>query len=276
MVDITKDLETVDSEPEEDVTPLDEKLLREGLQLSGKTKITQPPENFEVAAGNSATFRCNAEADTSLALTIQWRFNGQQIDFDQDPRIVQASDNSLTISKTLELDSGVFTCVAQTELDKDEARAILTVQEESDDEYIDFDDEIDDPDFQDPAHNLQYSSDSDECEMDIDHDTIPQNEKNSDALSDTDAASLSSVDEMPSANASGYRPILWFHADSTFQPRMTIPAESLPSLLFNLNRSATELNVFLKFFPESYDMDLSMHKPTTQKGTTNNSPFRPL
>ncbi|GFS73501.1 tigger transposable element-derived protein 1 [Trichonephila clavipes] len=35
MVDITKDLETVDSEPE-DVTPLDEKLLREGLQLSGK------------------------------------------------------------------------------------------------------------------------------------------------------------------------------------------------------------------------------------------------
>ncbi|GFT68229.1 tigger transposable element-derived protein 1 [Trichonephila clavipes] len=33
---ITKDLETVDSEPEEDVTPLDEKLLREGLQLSGK------------------------------------------------------------------------------------------------------------------------------------------------------------------------------------------------------------------------------------------------
>ncbi|GFV39008.1 tigger transposable element-derived protein 1 [Trichonephila clavipes] len=34
MVDITKDLETVDSEPEEDVTPLDEKLLREGLQLS--------------------------------------------------------------------------------------------------------------------------------------------------------------------------------------------------------------------------------------------------
>ncbi|GFQ74968.1 neuroglian [Trichonephila clavata] len=99
------------------------------LEVKGKTKITQPPENFEVAAGNSATFRCNAEADTSLALTIQWLFNGQQIDFDQDPRIVQASDNSLTISKTLELDSGVFTCVAQTELDKDEAQAILTVQD---------------------------------------------------------------------------------------------------------------------------------------------------
>ncbi|GFY48114.1 hypothetical protein TNIN_87251 [Trichonephila inaurata madagascariensis] len=55
----------------------------------------------------------------------------------------------------------------------------------------------------DPAHNLQYSSDSDECEMNIDHNTIPQNAKNSDALSDTDTASFSSIDEMPSATASG-------------------------------------------------------------------------
>ncbi|GFS42209.1 hypothetical protein TNIN_76011 [Trichonephila inaurata madagascariensis] len=46
--------------------------------------------------------------------------------------------------------------------------------EESDDEYIDFDDEIHDPNFQDSAHNLQYSSDSNECEMDIDHNTIPK------------------------------------------------------------------------------------------------------
>ncbi|UYV85013.1 hypothetical protein LAZ67_X004252 [Cordylochernes scorpioides] len=38
MVDTTKDFETVDSELE-DVTPLDEKLLREGLQFSGKLEI---------------------------------------------------------------------------------------------------------------------------------------------------------------------------------------------------------------------------------------------
>ncbi|UYV68894.1 hypothetical protein LAZ67_6001509 [Cordylochernes scorpioides] len=38
MVDTTKDFETVDSE-QEDVTPLDEKLLREGLQLSEKLEI---------------------------------------------------------------------------------------------------------------------------------------------------------------------------------------------------------------------------------------------
>ncbi|GFY49931.1 piggyBac transposable element-derived protein 4 [Trichonephila inaurata madagascariensis] len=87
--------------------------------------------------------------------------------------------------------------------------------------------------------------------MDINHDTIHQNAKNSDALSDTDTASISSVDEMPSANASGCRPILWFHADSTFQPPMTIPEESSPSLLFNLNSSVTEVDVFLKLFPNS-------------------------
>ncbi|XP_035215305.1 piggyBac transposable element-derived protein 2-like, partial [Stegodyphus dumicola] len=108
----------------------------------------------------------------------------------------------------------------------------------SNDQDIDLDDEINDPDCQDPTHKFAVL---------IDHDTIPKNTKNSDALSDTDTASLSSVDEIPS----GCKPILWFHADSTFQPRMTIPAESSPSLLFKLNRSATELDVFLKIFPKS-------------------------
>ncbi|GFY13781.1 rho guanine nucleotide exchange factor 10-like protein [Trichonephila clavipes] len=70
-----------------------------------------------------------------------------------------------------------------------------------------------------PTFRNQHSSNSDECEMNIDHDTIPQNAKNREALSDTDTASFSSDDEMPSANASGCRPILWFHADSTFQPK---------------------------------------------------------
>lgn len=43
--------------------------------------------------------------------------------------MIQASDNSLTITRTIELDSGVYTCVAKTELDKDTAAATLTVQD---------------------------------------------------------------------------------------------------------------------------------------------------
>ncbi|UYV60806.1 hypothetical protein LAZ67_1002390 [Cordylochernes scorpioides] len=52
MVDTTKDFETVDSELE-DVTPLDEKLLREGLQLSGPNvqriffNLPDEKENYE-------------------------------------------------------------------------------------------------------------------------------------------------------------------------------------------------------------------------------------
>ncbi|GFQ81250.1 hypothetical protein TNCT_342831 [Trichonephila clavata] len=68
--------------------------------------------------------------------------------------------------------------------------------------YGDLDDEMDDPDFQDPAHNLQYSSDSDECEWISIMIPFPKT-KNSDALSDTDTTSLSSVDDITSANVSG-------------------------------------------------------------------------
>ncbi|XP_067134439.1 neuroglian-like [Centruroides vittatus] len=99
------------------------------LVVKGKTRIIQFPENFEVAAGKSATFRCNAEADSSLEMKIIWFFNGQPIDFDLDSRMIQTVDNSLTIAKTIELDSGQYKCLAQTELDQDEATASLTVQD---------------------------------------------------------------------------------------------------------------------------------------------------
>jgi len=81
-----------------------------------------------VAAGMTATFRCNAVSDPSLKLTIGWLNNGQQIDFEAEPRFVISTDYSLTITKTNELDSGTYTCVAGSELDSEEASATLTVQ----------------------------------------------------------------------------------------------------------------------------------------------------
>ena len=99
------------------------------MEVKGKTKITHAPENFEVAARKMAVFRCNAEADSTLQLRIEWLFNGKKIDFDHDPRIVQAADNSLTITTTKELDSGVYTCVSKTDLDSVTAEATLTVQD---------------------------------------------------------------------------------------------------------------------------------------------------
>ncbi|XP_064485418.1 neuroglian-like [Ornithodoros turicata] len=96
------------------------------LRKSGKTRITLPPESHEVAAGKSSTFRCGAEADPSLELKITWLFNGEPIDPELDARM-QVSDNSLTITRTMELDSGTYTCLAQTELDDDRASATLIV-----------------------------------------------------------------------------------------------------------------------------------------------------
>lgn len=67
-------------------------------------------------------------SDSSLPLTINWKNNGELIDFEAEPRFIRSNDYSLTISKTTELDSGVYTCVASTELDEATAAATLTVQ----------------------------------------------------------------------------------------------------------------------------------------------------
>jgi hypothetical protein len=67
-------------------------------------------------------------SDPSLALSIEWLHKEQEIDFEAEPRFVRSSDYSLTITKTTELDSGTYTCLARTELDSARAQATLTVQ----------------------------------------------------------------------------------------------------------------------------------------------------
>ncbi|XP_026272122.1 neuroglian isoform X2 [Frankliniella occidentalis] len=99
------------------------------LAVKEHTRITNKPEDYEVAAGSTATFRCNAVSDSSLPLTIDWLNNGQNLDFDSEPRFVRSSDFSLIITKTTELDSGSYTCLASTDLDEDRASATLTVQD---------------------------------------------------------------------------------------------------------------------------------------------------
>ncbi|CAG0896608.1 unnamed protein product, partial [Cyprideis torosa] len=99
------------------------------LVVKEQTRITRGPEDYEVAAGTTATFRCTANSDPSLPLTIDWLKNGQRIDFEQEPRFIQSADYSLTITKTTELDSGSYTCLAKTDLDEDTAPATLTVQD---------------------------------------------------------------------------------------------------------------------------------------------------
>lgn len=74
-------------------------------------------------------FRCNAVTDPSLPLIIDWLSNGEPIDFEMEPRFIRSSDYSLMITKTTELDSGTYTCVAHTDLDEARAQATLIVQD---------------------------------------------------------------------------------------------------------------------------------------------------
>ncbi|XP_045524749.1 neuroglian isoform X1 [Pieris brassicae] len=99
------------------------------LSVKKHTVITDKPEPYEVAAGASATFRCNANADDSLKLEIIWLNDGQPIDFDNQPRFRMTNDYSLLISDTTELDSGEYTCIARTAIDEARAQATLTVQD---------------------------------------------------------------------------------------------------------------------------------------------------
>ncbi|KAK6624567.1 hypothetical protein RUM44_011426 [Polyplax serrata] len=99
------------------------------LSVKEHTKITDAPEDYEIPIGTTATFRCNAVTDSTLALVIDWLKDGEVIDFDSEPRFVKSADNSLSITKTTELDSGVYTCRARTDLDSAEAQATLTVQD---------------------------------------------------------------------------------------------------------------------------------------------------
>ncbi|XP_058977900.1 neuroglian isoform X2 [Musca domestica] len=106
-----------------------EKSANGSLAVKEATRITQAPQNYEVAAGQSATFRCNEAHDDTLNLTIEWWKDSQQIDFEAEARFVKTNDNSLTIAKTIELDSGEYTCVARTELDEATGSANLIVQD---------------------------------------------------------------------------------------------------------------------------------------------------
>jgi neuronal cell adhesion protein len=108
---------------------LGEKEAKGKLTVMEHTKITDSPIDYEVKAGEQATFRCNAVSDPKLALKIIWMHNGEELDYDTDARFFQANDYSLTISKTTELDSGNYTCAATTDLDEAHASATLIVQD---------------------------------------------------------------------------------------------------------------------------------------------------
>ena len=99
--------------------------------LSEPTIIHTAPQNQVVRANTNIVFECEATTDPLEAahLIITWRRNGEEINFDNEPRFrLNANDNTLTIMASEIDDSGVYTCVAENGVDSDEATAVLTVE----------------------------------------------------------------------------------------------------------------------------------------------------
>ena len=84
-----------------------------------------------VFEGTEAKFTCTATTDPEEIsnLRIDWKKDGQIIDYDLAQRVFRNDmDNSLTISGTISLDTGKYSCYAHNGLDSEEASTQLVVQ----------------------------------------------------------------------------------------------------------------------------------------------------
>ncbi|XP_032379083.1 neuronal cell adhesion molecule isoform X21 [Etheostoma spectabile] len=99
------------------------------LEVKDPTRILKQPNYKQVQRGRSVVFECKVTYDPSLQPTVTWlKDDGELPD---DERLIVDFD-SLTITDVTENDAGVYTCIMNTTLDHDSARAELTVVERPD------------------------------------------------------------------------------------------------------------------------------------------------
>ncbi|XP_039616869.1 neuronal cell adhesion molecule a isoform X19 [Polypterus senegalus] len=94
------------------------------LEVKESVRIIAQPEYRVVQKAGTVVFECRVKHDPSLELTITWLKDENSLP--EDERFVVGKD-SLTITDVTEADEGTYTCIANTSLDKDIARAELTV-----------------------------------------------------------------------------------------------------------------------------------------------------
>ncbi|KFV71160.1 Neurofascin, partial [Dryobates pubescens] len=99
------------------------------LEVKDPTRIVRGPEDQVVKRGSMPRLHCRVRHDPTLKLTVTWLK-------DEAPLYIgnrmKKEDDGLTIFGVAEKDQGDYTCVASTELDKDSAKAYLTVLERPD------------------------------------------------------------------------------------------------------------------------------------------------
>ncbi|TDH09429.1 hypothetical protein EPR50_G00086710 [Perca flavescens] len=94
------------------------------LEVKDPTRILKQPDYKQVQRGRSVVFECKVTYDPSLEPIVTWLKDDGELP--NDERLIVGFD-SLTITDVTENDAGVYTCIMNTTLDHDSARAELTV-----------------------------------------------------------------------------------------------------------------------------------------------------
>ncbi|TKS77446.1 L1-like protein Close -like protein of L1 Processed neural cell adhesion molecule [Collichthys lucidus] len=102
------------------------------LDVKDPTEIVDPPQDAQIISGTTAQFVCQAAYDKSLkgSFEVIWRKDGEEISlsFEENSKYV-VDDGMLQIMNVNLSDQGIYTCIARTSIDQDNATALLTVLE---------------------------------------------------------------------------------------------------------------------------------------------------
>ncbi|XP_021177680.2 cell adhesion molecule L1-like a isoform X2 [Fundulus heteroclitus] len=100
------------------------------LDVKDPTKIVAPPQDVQIISGTLARLMCRTEYDRSLQDTFEviWRKDGQEIlhSPEESSRHIREGDLLQIMNVNLS-DQGMYTCIARTSLDEDNATGFLTV-----------------------------------------------------------------------------------------------------------------------------------------------------
>uniref|UniRef100_A0A674JUI3 Neurofascin n=1 Tax=Terrapene triunguis TaxID=2587831 RepID=A0A674JUI3_9SAUR len=94
------------------------------LEIKDPTRIVRGPEDLAVKRGSLVRLDCRIKHDSTLKLTVTWLKDDTPLYIGNR---MKKEDDGLIIYGVAEKDQGDYTCVASTELDKDSAKAFLTV-----------------------------------------------------------------------------------------------------------------------------------------------------
>ncbi|XP_059947043.1 neurofascin isoform X3 [Mesoplodon densirostris] len=94
------------------------------LEVKDPTRIYRMPEDQVARRGTTVQLECRVKHDPSLKLTVYWLKDDEPLYIGNR---MKKEEDSLTIFGVAERDQGSYTCVASTELDRDLAKAYLTV-----------------------------------------------------------------------------------------------------------------------------------------------------